>query len=117
MVDREEENLRNLRKKEMDLHEKKINIAQSISKHEQLERTLHEIDMKERNIKNRLFESWKKDRGFLVQLDQVFMELDDHKRVVYRKVNDQQSGLFQEKRRLDRLEDALIREKVMRRGE
>ncbi|HLR15409.1 MAG TPA: hypothetical protein VK144_06260 [Bacillota bacterium] len=117
MVDREEENLRNLRKRTIDLHENKISNAQSISKHEQLERTLHEIDMKERNIVNRLFESWKKDRGFLVQLDQVFMELDDHKRVVHREVNAQQRGLFQEKRRLDRLEDELIREKVMRKGE
>lgn len=65
MVFKREDNLKGIHKKTMDLHEKQINNAQLTSKHHQLEQTLHEMNVKEKNVMNRLFESWKRIGIFL----------------------------------------------------
>lgn len=90
-----------------DLHERKINNGQSISKHHQVEQTLHEIDVKERRIMNRLFEFWKKDRDFSMQFNHIAVDLDEHKQFIQREVSNRKRELFQEKRKLYRLEDEM----------
>lgn len=111
MVSKNEKDFIHTNKELMKVEEKKINNAQSLSKHHRLEETLHEIRVREVHIKQRLFDKWKKDPPLIRELDDVIKELDYNDRSLQKELAEKQEHIYDRKRKLIKNEEQLLERK------
>ena len=90
------------------VNEKKIKNSQALSKHDQLEQDIHEIDIEGSRVFNWISDTWSKDREFIMQLEDLNAEYEQNRRRVQIDLESKKDSLRNEKRKLQDSEDGLI---------
>lgn len=94
-------------KKLTQINEEKVNHAQALSKHDQLQEEIYMIDVQGRKTFHRLFDSWTKDREFIRELDFIHGNYEQNRRQIQTDLENKKETLLRKKKELSDKEDQL----------